>query len=551
MVGVSHSTASNDGSSFTPPSKSKSLRNVFSRRNLGSTKAGRSENASYRGGKGATHQGRDPPPGNSVEEKQISSFNDKGNEFFGKGEFDAALRMYSEALKLLKETNIVVETTEGFEYMPVAMRRARTGRCLVNVGAVHIRRDSFDDAISALELAMRQSKLVKSDSKHYFRACEVTADALENIGLVLFKQENYEQSSIKYTDALEARRKCLDLMDANHKKRSRSKSRELEMNFVGEKNASKLELSVTLFYMSLLKEKRGEIEEAVKECEEAVRIRREIIPNPKDDPNTLSLYSTLGRLYCHEDMKGYRQALEYLHEVYRRKCEAVGRDHIDVVPSLNSIAFVYNELGEYDKCVAISDRAIDIATNGRGMNKETCVAYANKGEAHGRLGDWDRAITSFDIALATQSKCLEKNDMLNAEVYEKLSEAYLHSKDMEKAISSLEESIAVKRSALGPDNEEIARSYSKLGEYHERAKEPAKAIKCHTRALRIFKHHDNKEMAATEHNKIASILKSSGESNKAMEHYMAALWHSREARLPSTSPIVADTIKNVASFQKG
>ena len=67
----------------------------------------------------------------------------------------------------------------------------------------------------------------------------------------------------------------------------------------------------------------------------------------------------------------------------------------------------------------------------------------------------------------------------------------------------------------------------------------------------FFKHHDNKKMAATEHNKIATILKISGEKNKAMEHYMAALWHSREARLPSTDPIVSDTIKNVAAFQKG
>lgn len=57
-------------------------------------------------------------------------------------------------------------------------------------------------------------------------------------------------------------------------------------------------------------------------------------------------------------------------------------------------------------------------------------------------------------------------------------------------------------------------------------------------------------MAATEHNKIAGILKLLGEPSKAMEHYMAALRHSREARLPSTDPIVADTIKNVASFQR-
>ena len=133
----------------------------------------------------------------------------------------------------------------------------------------------------------------------------------------------------------------------------------------------------------------------------------------------------------------------------------------------------------------------------------------------------------------------------------------------------MERCIALKRHVLGPDNEEVARSYSKLGEYYHKAGEHTNGIKCHTRALRIFKHIRNTKInpiandtdeqhpamvsttqIAVEHNRIATILQSSGETNKAMEHYMASLWHSREARLPSTDPIVADTIKNVAGFQK-
>ncbi|KAL7544086.1 hypothetical protein ACHAXR_013517 [Thalassiosira sp. AJA248-18] len=547
----SKSDPSNDGSST--PHKSKSLRKMFSKNRISTKaldKADRTDTATHRGGDRGANQGRDPPANNSVEEKEISLFNDKGNEFFGRGEYDGALRMYSEALKLLKNTNIVMVTDAGEENMTTAMRKFRTARCLVNVGAVHIRRENFGDAISALELSMRQSRLVDHNSRHYCRALEVMADALENIGLVLFKQEKYEQSSTMYTQALEARRKGLDLMESKQKRIS-FKSKGEGRQYKDERNASLLELSVTLFYMSLLRERQGDIEQAVERCEEAIKVRREVIPNAAEDPNSLNLFSSLGRLYCHENLKKYKEALDYFHEVHRMKCEVVGRDHLDVVPSLNSIAFIYNELGDYEKSIAISDRAIDIATNGRGLNKESCVAYTNKGDAHRMLGDYDTAITSYETALKTQSKCLEEKDMLNAEVYEKLAETHILSKDVNKAVVSLERSIAVKRKTLGPDNEELARSFSKLGNYHVQGGGHANGIKCHTRALRIFKHHDNKAMAATEHNRIASILKSSGESNKAMEHYMAALWHSREARLPSTDPIVADTIKNVAAFQKG
>jgi len=539
------SDVSKDGSSTQ--SRAKSMRKIFTSKRIGfAHNADRGDTASRRGGT----QGRDPPPGSFVEEREISSFNDKGNEFFGRGDYDAALRMYSEALKMLKHPTIMMDTEDGGEdIMPTAMRRFRTARCLVNVGAVHIRRDSFEDAMTSLELSMRQSKLVNSNSSHYHRACEVSADALENIGLVLFKQKNYEQSSTMYTEALAARRQCLELMESKQNKKRSSKSKQEARKYKDERNASLLELSVTLFYMSLLRERQGDAEEAACRCEEAISIRREVIPNSKQDPNSLNLFSTIGRLYCNENVMRYKEALGYFHEVHRMKCEIVGRDSLDVVPSLNSIAFIYNELEDYQKSIAISDRAIDIATNGRGLNKESCVAYANKGDAHKKLSDYDTAISSYETALKTQAKCLDKNDTMNVEVNEKLAEAHLLAKDMDSAIASLEQSIALKRTALGPDNVVLARSYSKLGDYYYAGREHANGIKCHTRALRIFKHHDDKEMAATEHNKIASILKSSGENNKAMEHYMAALWHSREARLPSTNPIVADTIKNVASFQ--
>lgn len=548
----SQSEISKDASTSTTSSKSKSLRKLFSSKRIGfaNSNSDRTDSATHRGG--ASHSARDPPAaaGPAVEEKEISNFNDKGNEFFRVGEFDAALRMYSEALKLLKNPTIIMDTGSGGDaYMPAAMRRFRTARCLVNVGAVHIRRDNFEGAMSALELSMRQSKLVNSSSSHYHRACEVMADALENIGLVLFKQKDYDKSSIMYTETLEARRKCLDLMETKHNKRRLSRSKEEVAKYKDEKNACMLEQSVTLFYMSLLRERQGNIEEAAERCEEAISIRRQSIPNSKQDPNSLNLFSAMGRLYCHDDLKRYQDALGYFHEVHRMKCEVAGRDHLDVVPSLNSIAFIYNELEDYKKCIVISDRAIDVATNGRGLNKETCIAYANKGDAHKKLQDYDKAIISYEMALKTQAKCLEANDEMNAVVHEKLAEAYLQSLDFEKAIAALEKSNSIKRASQGADSDEVARAYSKLGSYHEKGGEHANAVKCHTRALRIFKHHDNKELAATEHYKIAGILKSTGETNKAMEHYMAALWHSREARLPSTDPIVADTIKNVASFQ--
>ncbi len=523
--------------------KTSTIRNVFGRKGL-AQKADRVDTATSRGG---GERLRDQPTnGTLLNEKDITNFNDKGNEFFGKGEYDAALRMYSEALKLLKSKNstIIMETSEGEVGMPKDMRRLRTARCLVNVGVVHIRRENYEDAIHALALSSNLSKLIEADGGQYHRALEIMADAHENIGLVHFKQKDYKQSSSMYIEALKARRECLFMETKNCKRRHKTKDEEKKLN--DERNASVLELAKTLYCMAILRERQGNVEEAVDLCEEALLLRQEVIPNAKQDPNSLNLFTTIGRLYCHENVRRYSDALGYFHEVHRMNCKVAGKDHLDVVPSLNSLAFIYKELGEYKKCVVISDRAIVIATNGRGLNKEACVAYANKGDALKILKDYDSAISSYETALRIQEKCLDRKDMMNAELHEKLADAYMLSTDFESAIDSLDRSISVKRLSLSPDDMEFARSYSKLGDYYEKNLEHRLGIKCHTRALRVFKHHNDKKSAATEHNKIASILKLLGENEKAMEHYMAALWHSREASLPSTDPIVADTIKNLA-----
>ncbi|ACI64446.1 predicted protein [Thalassiosira pseudonana CCMP1335] len=459
-----------------------------------------------------------------VEEREISALNDKGNEFFGKNEFDAALRMYSEALKLLKNSNIITDSGDRNE-------------------------QAEENATKVLEMSLRSSKLVPQNSSHYYRASEVMADAMENIGLVLFKQKDYERASAMYGDALVARQKCIDLLTVRFKSQKGSKSKEAMAKYQEEKNACKVDLANTLFYTALLRERQGHVDEAFRACEDAILLRREVFPDLKTDAASLSLLSTIGRLYCHESVQRYEDALGYFHEVHRMKCELFGKRHLGVASSLNSIAFIYLNLGDYDKCVVISDRAIDIASNGRGLNKEMCVAWTNKGDAQEKLGQYVDAVASYEKVLDLQSACLSEDDIANAEVYEKMADSYLSMNDIQQATSSLEDAILVKIEALGDENEELAKSYRKLAECYEMTQDYSNSIKSHTRALRIFKHIGDKEGAAIEHNKMGGILKKSGDYNKAMEHYMASLWHSREAKLPSTNPIVADTIRNVASFQ--
>ena len=119
------------GSASSTPGRSTSLRKRISQKfslpSLRADKADRTDGSSRRG----DGESREPPAIDRANERDISSFNDKGNEFFANGEFDAALRMYGEALKLLKSTTVVMQTEGGEEYMPLAMRIGSTSGPIV------------------------------------------------------------------------------------------------------------------------------------------------------------------------------------------------------------------------------------------------------------------------------------------------------------------------------------------------------------------------------------------------------------------------------------
>lgn len=278
-------------------------------------------------------------------------------------------------------------------------------------------------------------------------------------------------------------------------------------------------------------------------------MQKEVHPQLKSDTTSVNLFTTMGRLYCHERVQRYEDALEYFYEVRRMKSQIFGSMHIEVASSLNNIAYIYLQLGEFEKCLLLSENAIDIADNGRGITQEVCVAWTHKADAQERMERHSDSISSYEKVIHLQSSLMGDKDIANAAIFEKIADVNLTTADVKAAIASLEKAIVVKREALGDESCDLARTYRKLGECFEMTQSFANAVKCHTKALRIFKHNEDKEGAAVQHNKLGGILKLSGDSSKSMEHYMASLWHAREAKLPSTNPIVADTIRNVASFQ--
>lgn len=495
-------------------------------------------------------QSRDSPAQEegTAEEKEISLLNDKGNEFFVRGEFNGALRMYSEALKLLKKPVVVKEDPEAGT-MDTPMRRFHTARVLVNIGAVHIRRECYEDAISSLELSIRSSKLIPEKSDHYYRSLEVLSDALENLGLVYYKQKDLTTSLSMYHEALGARRACLDFLEQKWKNRL-MKSKEEVRRIKEERFTCKMELASCVQQIALLEERQGNMKNAIERCEEALAIKKEVSPTDTLDEGSLTLYNALGRLYSHRSIGWYNEALTNFEKVYKVKSELHdGEDHLGIVPSINNIAYVNGELGNYRKCLSLSHRAIEICTDGRGINKETVAAYTNKGYALYNMGDYDEALSAYVDALEYLNKCGSDVDMMGINLHQKMAQAFMSMGHVDEAMESIESLIEAKTDVFGGESKELALPFKDLGDCYEMTNELHLCIKCHTRSLRLYKHHNDKEGAARQHNKIAGIHKKKGNREESIDHYMAALWHSREAKLPSTDPTVADTIKNVAAFQ--
>ena len=223
-----------------------------------------------------------------VNEKRLRDGHRRACKYLKNGDFPRALEEFEGILDELMNS--------------LGDSHRRVGSALHNVGIVNIRADNLDDAVDALEEAIRIRKDVHGPDH------PKVADILLELGIALLSQKDYEDALEIFNDALEIRENDL-VEDARHG------SDEDRIHCV-------LQVAKALNNIACVYFEYGSLSKALKTLEDVLEMQKEAIDELTErDPDYKQAMLSLATTYCnigyvHADNADWDNAIEFLDRAY-------------------------------------------------------------------------------------------------------------------------------------------------------------------------------------------------------------------------------------------
>ena len=190
--------------------------------------------------------------------KQILELASQGHEQFVNGEYNKAMKTYTEVLRKSAESSD---------------RHAST-RVLLNIGNVHLQRGETSKSIQAFAQALRLARTMvsdRSDGIDLTTKLSLVADALQNIATVQLERGDVRQALVKNSEALSLRRSCLE------SKIEGGENQGIKMEDNEDIDRILLDISEVLNNIGMCSEKDGKYAGAKSAYEESLQIRSSIL----------------------------------------------------------------------------------------------------------------------------------------------------------------------------------------------------------------------------------------------------------------------------------
>ncbi|MEM7375660.1 MAG: tetratricopeptide repeat protein, partial [Bacteroidota bacterium] len=205
---------------------------------------------------------------------------------------------------------------------------------------------------------------------------------------------------------------------------------------------------------------------------------------------------------------------------------ALGKNHPRVATCYNNLGSAYKSKGEYDRAITYYQLALSIDTTAlRKNHPKVAINYNNLGSAYDSKGDYDRAITYYQSALAIDTTALEKNHPLVAIRYVNLGTAYSHKGEHDRAITYFQSALSIFQKVYGASHPHIAVSYHNLGRAYQSKGKYDRAITYYqsTLAIDTTALGKNHPLVATGYNNLGSVYAKKGDYDRAITYYQSAL----------------------------
>ncbi len=230
--------------------------------------------------------------------------------------------------------------------------------------------------------------------------------------------------------------------------------------------------------------------------------------------------------YVYDEMGRYEKALPLYQQALQIRKEVFGERHQNYAASLNNLAYVYDMIGSYKKALPLFQQALQIRKDVFG---EKNLAYAgslnNLAALYDEMGNYEKALPLYQQALQIYKEVLGEINASYATALNNLAALYDEMGNYEKALPLFQQALQIRKEVLGEKHSEyavslisVASAYNAIGNYE-------KALPLFQQALQIQKEvlGEKHPAYATSLNYLAGIYDEMGNYEKALTLYQQAL----------------------------
>ncbi len=330
-------------------------------------------------------------------------------------------------------------------------------KLLDTIGGLYLSIGVYDRAQTLLEDALKLRRQTPGAE-----SIDV-AESLHHLGEVTYEKGDYANSETLFREALQLRRRLLGTESLNTADSMHGLGRAL----------------IVL----------GKFDEAEPLVSDALALRRRLLP-PEHKDIASSLMHGTGRLFREqgkfaEAVENYREALAIHRKLY-------GAEHPATPASMNNLALMLSELGDYQGAEALSREALALRRKLLGEEHPDVIGnLADLASILQSKGAYEEAEQLYRQALQLRLKLFGENSVRHTATMSNLATLLEARGDYEEAEALQRQALAVQRKQLGEDNRQVGASLNNLatmlcrkGQYSEAEKLQRQAIAVYQKSLK-------------------------------------------------------------------
>lgn len=246
---------------------------------------------------------------------------------------------------------------------------------------------------------------------------------------------------------------------------------------------------------------------------------------------------------CQQEQGEYHKAIR----LYEKSIETYQKhlpNDLGLVSTYQNIGMLYYKLGDFKKALSFSETALALQQQLLSSKHLDLVkSYHNIGLIYQHMGEYEKALSYYEACLAIQQKLFDSrhHDLISS--YNNIGSMHFNMQNYPEALSSFENALTIKEQSLSVNHRSLASSHNNIGSVYFRMGEYAKALSSFEKAVKIKQQSDHPDLAKS-YNNIASVYFIMKKYDKALSFYEQALAIQKQS-LPSNHPDLATSYSNI------